>query len=425
MKDLRLGIAGLGTVGCSVFQIVTKQVEMLNIRGGCNIQISAVSARDKNKDRNLDLNNVSWYSNAVEIAFDKNVDVVVELIGGTDGDAYNLVKNAILNKKHVVTANKALLSKHWAELLELANKNNVSLMFEAAVAGGIPIIKAIKEGLAANHFKAIYGILNGTCNYILSEMWKNGIDFETALAQAQEAGYAEADPSFDIDGIDAGHKLSILTALAFTGEAKFDNIRVEGLRSISALDIEYAKELDYRIKLLAIAKLTKDGVVQYISPCMIPKDCSLASIEGALNAVFIDGDAVGETVYIGAGAGGDATASAVIADIMDIARGNAYPENIYIEDCKYAAAETQEGRFYIRLTVKDVSGVMADVTAILRDCEVSLKSILQYGQSSSKSVPLVLTTHKTKECGIRKAIVALGALDTVLEEPCLLRIELI
>ena len=425
MEYLRIGIAGLGTVGCSVVKIINQQAEMLATRSGKKIVMSAVTARSANKNRGINLDGIRWVDDALMLTSDDNIDVVVELIGGADGVAYELVKTAILNKKHVVTANKALLSKHWEELTRLAAENGVALNFEAAVAGGIPIIKAIREGLSANSFKAVYGILNGTCNYILTEMWKKGLDFETALKQAQDAGYAEADPSFDVDGIDAGHKLSILTALAFTGSADFNQIEIEGLRSISELDISYAKELGYKIKLLAISKKEEAGIVQVVSPCMIPEDASIANVEGALNAVFIDGNNVGETLYVGAGAGGDATASAVIADIIDIARGNIFTQDIYVESKNYAPKETHLGSFYIRLTVKDVPGVMADVTAILRDCEVSMQSILQYGRTESETAPLVLTTHKTKEVGIRQAIKLLKELDCVIEEPCLLRIELI
>ena len=422
---LKLGVAGLGTVGASVVQIVQEQAEMLATRCGQNIQVTAVTARDKAKDRGFDMDGITWVDTPLDLANDPNVDVVVELIGGEDGIAKDLVEQSLKNGKHVVTANKALLAHHGASLFDLATDQGKALAFEAAVAGGIPIIKAVREGLAANHFSAIYGILNGTCNYILTEMWQNGLDFDVALAQAQEAGYAEADPSFDIDGIDAGHKLALLSALAFTGKTNFDNLDIEGLRNISALDINYADELGYRIKLLGIARNTSDGVVQTVSPCMIPAHTNLASIEGATNAVFVEGDNVGPTLHVGAGAGGAPTASAVIADILDIARGHGAGYEAYVETEKYAPFETRLGRFYLRLIVKDQPGVMADVTAILRDHDVSLKSILQYGHKQEESVPLVLTTHETKECGVRNAIAELQGLDSILEKPCCLRVELL
>lgn len=422
---LKLGVAGLGTVGASVVQILQEQAEMLATRSGQKIQVTAVTARDKDKDRGFSMDGITWADTPLDLANDPNVDVVVELIGGEEGIAKDLVEQSLKNGKHVVTANKALLAHHGASLFDLAKDQGKALAFEAAVAGGIPIIKAVREGLAANHFSAIYGILNGTCNYILTEMWQNGLDFDVALEQAQEAGYAEADPSFDIDGIDAGHKLAILSALAFTGKTNFDNLDIEGLRSISALDINYADELGYRIKLLGIARNTPDGVVQTVSPCMIPAHTNLASIEGATNAVFVEGDNVGPTLHVGAGAGGAPTASAVIADILDIARGHGDGYASYIETEKYAPFETRLGRFYLRLIVKDQPGVMADVTAILRDHDVSLKSILQYGHKQEESVPLVLTTHETKECGVRNAIAELQGLDSILEEPCCLRVELL
>ncbi|TVQ85291.1 MAG: homoserine dehydrogenase [Micavibrio sp.] len=421
---LKIGIAGLGTVGASVVKIIQEEQEMLAARAGRAIKIAAVSARDKNRDRGIDLSGIAWADNAETMAENPDIDVVVELVGGSEGTAKNLVMQALQNGKDVVTANKALLAHHGAEFFALAEKNGRALAFEAAVAGGIPIIKALREGLAANHISAVYGILNGTCNYILTEMWRNGLDFETALKQAQEEGYAEADPSFDIDGVDAAHKLTILSALAFTGRPDFAHVETEGLRNVSAVDIDYAAELGYRIKLLGIARLTPEGVVQTVAPCMIPEESNLAAVEGATNAVFIEGDRVGPTLYVGAGAGGNATASAVIADLVDIARGNVPPSGAFVETEKTAPFDSREGRFYLRLTVEDRIGVMADVTAVLRDHKVSMKSILQYGQGGAKSVPLIMITHKAKEAAVRDALAALAALDAVQEKPCVLRVEI-
>ncbi len=421
---LKIGIAGLGTVGASVVKIIQEEQEMLAARAGRAIKIAAVSARDKSRDRGIDLSGIAWADNAETMAENPDIDVVVELVGGSEGTAKNLVMQALQNGKDVVTANKALLAHHGAEFFALAKKNGRALAFEAAVAGGIPIIKALREGLAANHISAVYGILNGTCNYILTEMWRNGLDFETALQQAQEEGYAEVDPSFDIDGVDAAHKLTILSALAFTGRPDFAHVETEGLRNVSAVDIDYAAELGYRIKLLGIARLTPDGVVQTVAPCMVPEESNLAAVEGATNAVFIEGDRVGPTLYVGAGAGGNATASAVIADLVDIARGNVPPSGAFVETEKTVPFDSREGRFYLRLTVEDRIGVMADVTAVLRDHKVSMKSILQYGQGGAKSVPLIMITHKAKEAAVRDALAALAALDAVQEKPCVLRVEI-
>lgn len=423
-ETLKIGIAGLGTVGASLVKIIQSETDMLTARSGRRIEIAAVAARDRKKERGIDLSGAEWVDSPEMLADMPELDIVVELIGGDSGAAKVLVESSLAKGKHVVTANKALLAHHGGALFALAAEKGATLAFEAAVAGGIPIIKALREGLSANHISAVYGILNGTCNYILTEMWQNGLEFETALQEAQEAGYAEADPSFDIDGIDAGHKLAVLSALAFTGKPDFGGVEIEGLRNISAIDIDYAAELGYRIKLLGIARLTADGVVQTVAPCMIPVSCNLATVEGATNAVFVEGDRVGPTLYVGAGAGGMPTASAVLADILDIARGNAPPLTPFVETESEAPFETRTGRFYLRLTVKDEPGVMADVTAMLRDHAVSMKSILQYGQGGAESVPLIMITHEAKENAVRDVLAALHGLDSVLEKPCFLRVEM-
>lgn len=424
---LKIGIAGLGNVGASVFQLLAEHGELLLDRTGRDIRVTAISARSKGKNRNIDISSVKWHDNAVDIANDPDVDVVVELIGGADGTAHELVKAALERGKPVVTANKALLGKRGAEILSLLKKSKGSVSFEAAVAGGIPVIKGLREGLAANRVKAVFGILNGTCNFILSEMSQTGRDFADVLKEAQDKGYAEADPSFDIDGIDAAHKLSILSGLAFGCVPDVDHIEIRGIRNITPLDIAFAHDLGYRIKLLGIARQTEKGVEQSVEPCLVPKDSPIAAVEGALNAVYVDGDYVGKVLMMGYGAGGNPTASAVVADIVDVARGRALPllamDPGKIGLLKAANIHERIGSYYFRLMVLDQPGVIADISAILRDHKVSLESVLQRGRDPEQAVPVILTTHETSEESIQKVAAEIGRLETVVEPPYLMRIE--
>ncbi len=426
-SPLRIGIAGLGTVGASAVRLLAQHAELLSARAQRPLCVTAISARDKNKNRGIDLKNVRWHDDPVALANDPDVDVVVELMGGAQGAAYDLVSAALAKGKPVVTANKALLALRGSEILSLLKKNGGSVSYEAAVAGGIPVIKGLREGLAANEIRAVYGILNGTCNFILSEMTATGRDFADVLKEAQGKGYAEADPSFDIDGVDAGHKLSILAGLAFGCVPDFSAVRASGIRNISALDIDFANELGYRIKLLGVARRTPRGVELSVEPCLVPKHSPVAQVEGALNAVYIDGDFSGKVLMTGAGAGGDATASAVVSDIIDVARGRTLPLLGVAGDkaatLKAADMDARVGSYFLRLIVLDQPGVIADVSAILRDCRVSLESILQRGRAPGQPVPVILTSHETGEGDMRRAVALIGKLPAIVEAPHLMRIE--
>ncbi len=427
MSALRVGIAGLGSVGANVFQLLKDNAGLISARAGRQLVVTAVSARDKSKKRGLDMAAVAWHDNPVAMADDPNVDVVVELMGGATGAAHDLVMKALQNGKAVVTANKALLSAQAAEIQKALAAGKGSIAYEAAVAGGIPAIKGLREGLAANNIQAVYGILNGTCNFILTEMRTTKRDFADVLKEAQDKGYAEADPTFDIDGIDASHKLSILSALAFGVLPDVSSIKTSGIRHITALDIEFADELGYRIKLLGIARQTAGGIEQSVEPCLVPKAAPIASVEGALNAVYINGDYSGKILLMGAGAGGKPTASAVVADIIDVARGHRLPLLAISPDrvsaLKPADMRARKGSYYLRLIVLDQPGVIADVSAILRDEKVSLESVLQRGHAPEQPVPVILTTHGTEEGAIQRAVEKISKLKSVAAPPHLMRIE--
>ncbi|HSR55150.1 MAG TPA: homoserine dehydrogenase, partial [Alphaproteobacteria bacterium] len=375
---LNIAVAGLGTVGAGTVRLLQEHKDLLAKRTGREIAIKAVSARDRKRDRGIDLTGVDWQEDALALADRSDIDAVVELIGGSDGIARDLVTRSLEAGRHVITANKALLAHHGTELARIAEDNDVTLRFEAAVAGGIPIVKALREGLAANRIERIYGILNGTCNYILTTMRERGLDFEAVLAQAQDLGYAEADPGFDIDGVDAAHKLAILTALAFGSEIDFDAVHIEGIRRVTGDDIRYADELGYRIKLLGIARRTDGGIEQRVHPCLVEKSTPIASVEDVYNAVVADGDFVETTVYQGKGAGAGPTSSAVVADLMDAARGDCMPTFTIpaagLSPANPARLDERVGCFYICMTVRDEPGVMADITAIFRDEHISLES---------------------------------------------------
>ena len=425
-RPLSVAVAGLGTVGGGVLKLLRDNADIVAARAGRPIAVTAVSARDRNKDRGVPITGLRWYEDPVALAADPAVDVIVELIGGSEGPAKALVEAAIAAGKPVVTANKALIAVHGAELAA-AEARGVPLAFEASVAGGIPVIKAIREGLAANRVSRIAGILNGTCNYNHTQMRERGREFAEVLADAQKLGYAEADPSFDIDGIDAAHKLSILAALAFGRPVAFDAVYVEGIRRISALDIAFASELGYRIKLLGIASHTDAGIETRVHPCMVPQTAPIARVDGVFNAVVAEGDAVGRVMLEGRGAGAGPTASAVVADLIDIARNRETPVWGAAAEALSAAPSVPMsahfGPYYIRLMVVDRPGVIADVTAALRDHGISLESMLQRGRSPGEAVPVVLVTHETRESDMREAVARIAALGTVMEEPTLIRIE--
>jgi homoserine dehydrogenase len=387
----------------------------------------AVSARSKAKKRDIDLSSIRWERDPLALATAPDIDVVVELIGGSGGVARRLVQTALRAGKHVVTANKALLAMHGAELAELAERKNRILAFEAAVAGGIPIIKALREGLVGNRVRRLYGILNGTCNYILTTMRETGRDFDVVLKEAQAAGYAEADPSFDVDGIDAAHKLAVLTGAAFGAKVNFAGVHVEGIRRVTSMDIEFARELGYRIKLLGLARETRYGIEQRVHPCMVSLEAPIAHIEGVFNAVVVEGDFVGTTMFQGRGAGQGPTASAVVADLVDVARGRHMPAFVVpaarLADKPAAPMERHNGAYYIRLMVQDRPGVISAVSGALAKERISLESMLQRGRSQSGEVPVVLTTHETEEKAMQRALARIAKLGAVAEPPCLIRIE--
>ena len=426
-SPLRIGIAGLGTVGAGVVKLLAAQGRLLSLRGGRPLKLVAVSARSRTRKRDIDLSGVRWEKDPLSLASASDIDVVVELIGGSGGVARRLVQRALAAGKHVVTANKALLALHGTELAAAAEKKERILGFEAAVAGGIPIIKALREGLVGNKVGRLYGILNGTCNYILTTMRESGRDFEVVLAEAQAAGYAEADPSFDVDGIDAAHKLAVLTGAAFGAEVNFPGIHVEGIRHVTAMDIEFAEELGYRIKLLGLARETRYGIEQRVHPCMVPLAAPIAHIEGVFNAVVVEGDFVGTTMFQGRGAGQGPTASAVVADLVDVARGRHMPAFV-VPAARLAARpaspmDRHVGAYYMRLMVQDRPGVISAVSGALAKERISLESMLQRGRSQSGDVPVVLTTHETEEAAMRRALAHIAKLKAVADDPCLIRIE--
>lgn len=426
-SELKIGLAGLGTVGAGVIRLLEENAEIIKARSGRDIRVSAVSARDRHRDRGVDLSAFEWVDDVTSMASRDDVDVVVELVGGSDGPALALARQTLAQGKPFVTANKALIAHHGDELAKLSDAHDAPIAFEAAVAGGIPILKALRHGLSANKIDSVSGILNGTCNYILSVMERDGRAFEDVLKDAQDMGYAEADPSFDIDGVDAAHKIAILAALAFGSRLRFDAVAIEGIRAISPIDIDYALELGYRIKLLGVAKRLGDEVEQRVHPCLVPETHPLAQVSDAFNAVVVEGDHVGRTVYEGAGAGAGPTASAVVADIIDIARGDNSPAlsipPSQFEDLKPAALENHVGRYYLRLTVVDRPGVVAEIGAILRDEGVSMESLIQRGNHGESGVFFVLTTHETREAAIMKTIAKLSTMDLVLAPPVMLRIK--
>jgi homoserine dehydrogenase len=426
-RPLSVGVAGLGTVGAGVLRLLRDNAELIAARAGRPLAVTAVSARDRSRDRGVVTQGLRWFDDPVALASDPGIDVVLELIGGSDGPARKLVQAALEAGKPVVTANKALLAVHGAALAELAQERGVALAFEAAVAGGIPVIKAVREGLAGNRIERIAGILNGTCNYILTAMREQKREFADVLADAQRLGYAEADPSFDVDGIDAAHKLAILAALAFNLPVDFGSVHIEGIRNVSAVDIAFANELGYRIKLLGIARRTAEGIEMRVHPTMVPQSNPIARVDGVYNAVVAEGDFVGRVMLEGRGAGAGPTASAVVADLVDLARGRHAPvwgmEAEALTPVPTVPMSSHHGAYYLRLMVVDRAGVIADVTAALRDAGVSLESMIQRGRAPGEAVPVVLVTHETNEAAMRSALAQISRSDAVLESPALIRIE--
>ena len=426
-KPLKVAIAGLGTVGVGTLSLLRQQADLITQRAGRPITVTAVSSRDRAKERGVSLSGLHWYDDAATMAAEADVDVVVEVIGGANGTGRATCEAALKHGRHLVTANKALLAEIGADLARAAEAKGLALGFEASVGGGIPIVKAIREGLAGNRLSQVTGILNGTCNYILTQMRESKREFAEVLAEAQSLGYAETDPSFDIDGVDSAHKLAILASLAFGTKVDFNKVHVEGIRHVSALDIRFADELGYRIKLLGIARRTAAGIEQRVHPCMVPVQSSIGGVEGVFNAVAIEGDFVGRAMFEGRGAGAGPTASAVAADLIDIAAGRIGPSfGIKADQLKPLRAvpmSEYRGSYYIRLMVLDRHGVFADIAAALRDEEVSMEAVLQHGRAPGETVPVVMTVHSTKEAAMMRALERIARLDAVVETPRLIRIE--
>jgi homoserine dehydrogenase len=429
-KTLRVGVAGLGVVGSAVARMLGRRRQDLAARTGRDIAVVAVSARS-DRDRGLGLGDAAFFADPRELAARGEIDVFVELVGGADGIAHEAVAAALTRGLPVVTANKAMLAAHGLDLARLAESRGATLAFEAAVGGGVPVIKMLREGLAGNSVRRVCGILNGTCNYILSRMETDGLPFEICLADAQRLGYAEADPTFDVGGFDTAHKLAILASLAFGTRIDAAAVSVEGISSITLADLAAADELGFRIKLLGVAERTDHGVEQRVHPTMVAKSEPLAQTMGVLNAVTIDGDAIGALTLVGPGAGGDATASAVAADIVDIARGVALPTfgrpvDTLVE-AERASMQRHEGGYYIRLSVVERPGAMAAIATRMGERKISLEAIMQKrapkDAPSSPHVPVVLITHATTEASVREALALTVADGVVRPTPQVIRIE--
>ncbi|MDD5056230.1 MAG: homoserine dehydrogenase [Sideroxydans sp.] len=433
MKPINVGLLGAGTVGGGTFNVLHRNAEEITRRAGRPIRITVVADKNLALARNVTGGKCRVTDDAFSVVNDPEVDIVVELIGGY-GVAKELVLQAIANGKHVVTANKALLATHGNEIFNAAQDKGVMVAFEAAVAGGIPIIKALREGLSANRIEWIAGIINGTTNFILSEMRDKGLSFDTVLKEAQRLGYAEADPTFDIEGVDAAHKITILSALAFGIPMQFDKAYIEGISKLDATDIKYAEQLGYRIKLLGITKRTAEGVELRVHPTLIPSKRLIANVEGAMNAVVVQGDAVGSTLYYGKGAGAEPTASAVIADLVDVARVatadplNRVPHLAFqpnaMADLKILPMDEVITSYYLRLRVQDKPGVLADITRILADEQISIDAVIQKEPGEGEDqTDLIMLTHQTREKRINAAIVKIEALGVVAGKVTKLRLE--
>jgi homoserine dehydrogenase len=433
MKPMNVGLLGIGTVGGGTFTVLQRNAEEIARRAGRPIQITVVADRNLALARNVTGSKCRLTEDAFSVVTDPEVDIVIELIGGY-GVAKELVLAAIANGKHVVTANKALLATHGNEIFAAAQAKGVIVAFEAAVAGGIPIIKAVREGLSANRIEWIAGIINGTTNFILSEMRDKGLSFDTVLKEAQRLGYAEADPTFDVEGVDAAHKITLLASLAFGMPVQFSKAHIEGISTLQATDIDYAEQLGYRIKLLGITKRTDEGVELRVHPTLIPAKRLIANVEGAMNAVLVQGDAVGSTLYYGKGAGAEPTASAVIADLVDIARiHTADPENRVphlafqadqLVDLPILPIDEVVTSYYLRLRVQDKSGVLAEITRILAQANISIDAMIQKEPNEGEDqTDLILLTHQTREKHINAAIAQIEALNVVTGKVVKLRME--
>ena len=435
LPPLRIGVAGLGNVGATLVRILQKDGPELTKKLGRQIVVTAVAARSRSRDRGIDISGLDWFDDPVALAKSDGIDLFVELIGGEDGPAFAAVKAALEIGRPVVTANKALLAKHGVALAKLAEDSGAQLGFEAAVAGGIPVIKTLREGLGSARIAKVFGIMNGTCNYILTRMGNEDISFADCLKDAQALGYAEADPTFDVEGFDTAHKLSILATLCFGYEIAPDQIRVEGISRITQHDIKVAAELGYKIKLLGIAQRTDEGIEQRVHPTFVPKGSAIAGVDGVMNAVALETDHVHELLLAGPGAGGPPTASSVLSDILDIARGNRVPPlGVPSEELlpyKQAPMRAHDGGYYIRLNAKDVPGALAAIASRMAEHAISIDSVIQRSDLNAKAVALdgsptrtvVMITQQTLESAVRESLAQIAADGFIVGEPQLIRIE--
>ncbi|MGJ8585983.1 MAG: homoserine dehydrogenase [Marinosulfonomonas sp.] len=428
MSDpLRLGIAGLGTVGTGVIKIVQRHADLLAARSGRAIEITAISARTKDKDRGVRLSAYAWEDDPVALAKRDDVDVFVELMGGSDGPAKAACEAAIAAGKDVVTANKALLALHGQALASAAEANSNVIRFEAAVAGGIPVVKALTEGLAGNDITRVMGVMNGTCNFILTKMESEGLSYQAVFDEAAALGYLEADPTLDVGGIDAGHKLALLSSIAFGTQVAFDDVHLEGIERITIEDIGLAADMGFRIKLLGVAQMTGRGLEQSMTPCLVPANSPLGQLEGATNMVVIEGDSVGQIVLRGAGAGEGPTASAVMGDIIDIARNTRFstfgqPAETLAKS-KPASASIP-APYYLRTQLLDKPGALAKIATVLGDAGVSIDRMRQYGHVDT-TAPVLIVTHKTSPSALASALEAMKQTDVLVGDPVAIRIETI
>ncbi len=424
-KSLKIALAGLGTVGVGVVRIVQTHAALLQARTGCAIEIAAVSARSRTKNRDIDLSAYDWEDDPVAMARRDDIDLLVEVIGGENGPAKAACEAALASGKHVVTANKALLARHGQSLAEQAEASGAALRFDAAVAGGIPVVKALTEGLAANRITRVLGVMNGTCNYILTTMEASGESYDKVLEDAKRLGYAEADPGFDVGGIDAAQKLALLSAIAFGTQVNFDGLAIEGIERISLTDIEQARDMGYSIKLLGSARMTDQGLEQRMQPCLVPEHSPLGQLDGVTNMVVVEGDFVGQTVYQGPGAGEGPTASAIMADVIDIARGLIIPPFGQPASTLIPAgppAQPSAAPYYLRLDLADAPGTLAKVATVLGENGISINRMRQYDHDTDLA-PVLIVTHSCAPARLEDALEKIAALDVCSARPVAIRIE--
>ncbi|TPE49429.1 homoserine dehydrogenase [Amaricoccus solimangrovi] len=424
-NPLRVAIAGLGTVGAGVIRVIQENGGLIAARAGRPVEIVAISARSRGRDRGVDISAYDWEDDPVALARRDDVDLVIEVIGGEDGPAKATALTALGSGKHVVTANKAMMARHGQMLAEKAEAAGAALRFEAAVAGGIPIVKALTEGLAGNRIRRVMGVMNGTCNYILTQMEATGASYETVLAEAQRLGYAEADPSFDVGGIDAAQKLALLVSIAFGTRVDFDAVAIEGIERVSLADIEQAADMGYRIKLLGVAQANADGLEARMQPCLVPAHSPIGQLEGVTNLVLVEGDFVGQIVCQGPGAGAGATASAIVGDVIDVARGLVMPAFGQPAGALAAANRTAEGlpaAYYLRFSLTDAPGVLARVAAALGEAGISINRMRQYEHADAEA-PVLIVTHRAERAALDGALARIAALDVCRAAPVAIRIE--